>query len=111
MGTILLPVCKNCNYREETLPFGHGRGLLFPEEKKFNFPGINKDTETVEYDNLLAPEKSPLNFTFYNEPGMSKAEASGRKINFGDQCLEVENNLCPKCQTFELTFLFVGMFD
>ena len=101
MGVILSASCSSCGYSKENIFFGSGMqsrtARLLASDHTTN-EIILTDEETGQYD-------------FYHDPKMYKGEINDRFIQDFDLFLSPENNQCPQCKNYTLSFESTGQWD
>ncbi|MBP7239606.1 MAG: hypothetical protein KBA14_05235 [Saprospiraceae bacterium] len=101
MGVILSAFCTACGYKKENLFFGSGMRSSSPRL-------LASDPQTNEII-LTGPDNK--NCDFYHDPKMFKGENKDGFIQDFDVFLSPENNQCPRCKKYTLSFEPIGQWD
>ncbi len=99
MGQLVEAKCRNCAFKTR---FGFG-GNRCNHRIHRPVPAINHETgklEAVNYHQHAGNE----NYTFYSDDRLKGNNFSNPTIDDYDLSLNMANNFCPECQTFNLVF-------
>ncbi|OGU80232.1 MAG: hypothetical protein A2W11_07495 [Ignavibacteria bacterium RBG_16_35_7] len=101
MMEILKAICNDCKYTAEV---AYGSILDNFVKVARNFPAINKKTSEIETIDYLKKNSLSTDYIFYNEHMANKNYTLNGGYQDFDLWLNVNDNLCPKCGNFSLTF-------
>lgn len=105
MGTILKAEC-NCGFINEKISFGAG----MEDEGICNVPALRNGSSNIEMKNIRKKESFP-NYIFYTEKIFNESDGKDDYYDAWELKLKKKNNLCPKCQKYEMEFVYVGEYD
>ena len=127
MGFTIIPICKHCGYKTESISIGGGRRNHHTE---CGAPAWNIKTNEVEEINLYGEinraiikqrflyffyrdviiEKMNDNYVPYYEPKMFIEDKEIGTHSWSNKQYKKSKNFCPKCKTFNLDFLDGGIY-
>lgn len=105
MGTILKAECK-CGFARDKIHFGAG----MEDFGQCYVPALKNGSSTIEMKNIRN-KKNLLDYVFYTENTLHEATANCKSYQAWEFFLNMENNLCPKCKTYNMRFLHLGIYD
>lgn len=129
MGFTIIPICKKCGYKTESIAIGGGR---MNHLTQCGAPAWNIETNEVEGINLYSEinkvtvkkrfllffnrkiiiEKMNDKYVPYYDPKMFIEDNDIGTHNWRNNQYKKSKNLCPKCKSFNLDFIDGGiMFD
>jgi hypothetical protein len=129
MGFTIMPICKHCGYKTESISIGGGRMNYLTV---CGAPALNIENNEIETINLynykktivirkkflyffnrkVIVEKINDKYVPYYEPKMFIEDKEIGTHNWHDKHYKKSKNYCPKCKTFNLDFVDGGiMFD
>lgn len=121
MGHTATPICRNCGYTTKDVSFGSSRAKHLIDNW---MPAVDFDTNeivTLNYNEKIKAVRYLFffkktvrekgNYVFYCEPGMSVRNKDTRNHNGKDLNVAEKGNYCPKCEKFELEFIWQTLFD
>lgn len=105
MGTILKAECP-CGFTDEKIYFGAG----MEDIGHCYVPALKNGSSIIEMKNIRK-KTNLLDYVFYTENTLHEATANCKSYQAWEFFLNMENNLCPKCKTFNMRFLHLGIYD
>lgn len=106
MGSIINAKCI-CGYKTKDLYFGAG---MEDFKTECSVPALQNGSAQIEMKNY---KKKHLlaEYIFYTDSLFTELIDSSKTINFFNVKIHQENNLCPKCKNYTMSFIDVGCFD
>lgn len=129
MGFTIIPICKKCGYKTESISVGGGRmnhltvcgapawNIENNEIERINLYNYKKTIEIRKkflyfFHRKVIVEKINDKYVPYYEPKMFIEDKEIGTHNWDDKHYKKSKNFCPKCKTFNLDFKDGGiMFD
>jgi len=129
MGFTIIPICKHCGYKTESISIGGGK---MNHLTNCGAPAWNIQTDEVEEINLYSDvnratvikrflyffkrnfviEKMNDKYVPYYEPRMFIEDKDIGTHNWSNKHYKKSKNYCPKCKSFNLEFVDGGIhFD
>ena len=99
MGQLVEAKCRNCNFKTK---FGFG-GNRCNHRIHRPVPAINIETGKLESVNYHEHSDNEI-YTFYSDAKLKGNNFTNPTINNGELKLNMANNFCPECRTFNLMF-------
>lgn len=106
MGNVIKSICDNCGYTNN-FRFGGGR---FSYLTHCPVPAINKETQEFENINYYEYKESDKYLFYFNEELKGNSLVNNTIDNF-DLKLNTDNNYCPFCKEYSLSFKVIMEVD
>ena len=127
MGFTIIPICKKCGYKTESIAVGGGRRSRLTQ---CSAPAWNTETDEIEEINLYGDinkakvkqrflyffhryiiiEKMNEKYIPYYDSKMFIDDIKIKNHNWGNKYYKKSKNFCPKCKSFNLDFLQGGIY-